>query len=100
MSEMATKDQIAEMAMCGIPYRTAVRVTKDWAAEAILKCTDRHRKGLCTYRTAVFLRRYGVDPTKLTHEQAKDAIMRLVESNDFEWTKGDPVHHMQTGGKR
>ncbi len=78
LDSSATDEQVAELRRMG--FRKAERLTQRQASQVLSTLRQRRARGLCTYRQAVQLRRYGLDPD-MTFEEANEVISAIAAAN-------------------
>ena len=74
----ATDEQVTDLRRLG--FSKADRLTCRQAEQVIRALRQRRNLGLCTYKQAIQLRRYGLDPN-LTFDEARAAISAIAAAN-------------------
>ena len=64
-------------------YRSGAKLSHSQAEKVLEKLRDRRAQGLCTYRQAVQLRRYGLDPD-MPFNEARQVITTIAAAD---WPK-------------
>lgn len=90
-AEPLTQKQYDTLKKCGLDDDVLDGMTKRQAGDVFRRMDKRRVKGLCSMGKANVLRKYGIDPTNVTEENAKRALDYLAQVG---WRRGMNPHEL------